>query len=107
MHRGVPRKLSGGNSSLRRARTKEREEMTRDAARVTWLFRAGVGSSSSRKLEVSYLQCRTVTYNGFKLSTTAIMSINSGKDLTIVKVEIRVVPWILELRDEIVQNCSI
>jgi hypothetical protein len=35
MHRGVPRKLSGGNSSLRRARTKERDEMTRDAARVT------------------------------------------------------------------------
>lgn len=35
MHKGVPRKLSGGNSSLRRARTKERAEMTRDAARVT------------------------------------------------------------------------
>jgi hypothetical protein len=35
MHRGVPRKLSGGNSSLRRARTKERDEITRDAARVT------------------------------------------------------------------------
>jgi hypothetical protein len=50
MQRGVPRKLSGGSSSLRRARTKERAEMTRDAARVTWSFRAGVGSSSRRKL---------------------------------------------------------
>ena len=54
MHRGVPRKLSGGSSSRRRARTKERDEMTREAARVTWLFRAGVGSSSRRKLVVSY-----------------------------------------------------
>ena len=35
MHRGVPRKLSGGSSSRRRARTKERAEMTREAARVT------------------------------------------------------------------------
>ena len=50
MHRGVPRKLSGGNSSRRSARTKERAEITRDAARVIWLFRAGVGSSSRRKL---------------------------------------------------------
>lgn len=81
--------------------------MTRDAARVTWLFRAGVGSSSSKKLEVSYLQLRTVAYNGFKLSTTAMMSVISSTELTIVKVEIRVVPWILEPRDEIVQNCSI
>jgi len=53
MQRGVPRKLSGGSSSLRRARTKERAEMTREAARVTWSFRAGVGSSSRRKLLVS------------------------------------------------------
>jgi hypothetical protein len=51
MHRGVPRKLSGGSSSLRRARTKERDDITRDAARLTWSFRAGVGSSSRRKLE--------------------------------------------------------
>jgi hypothetical protein len=54
MHSGVPRKLSGGSSSRRRARTKDRDEMTRDAARVTWSFRAGVGSSSRRKLIVSH-----------------------------------------------------
>ena len=35
MQSGVPRKLSGGSSSRRRARTKERAEMTRDAVRVT------------------------------------------------------------------------
>jgi hypothetical protein len=50
MHKGVPRKLSGGSSSLRRARTKERDDITSDAARLTWSFRAGVGSSSRRKL---------------------------------------------------------
>lgn len=50
MHSGVPRILSGGSSSRRRARTKESAEMTNEAALVTWLFRAGVGSSSNRKL---------------------------------------------------------
>lgn len=50
MHSGVLRSLSGGSSSRRRALTKESAEMTNDAALVTWLFRAGVGSSSSRKL---------------------------------------------------------
>lgn len=59
MHNGVPLKLSGGSSSLRRARTKESAEMTRDVARVTWSFRAGVGSSSRRK-------------KGFRLSTTGL-----------------------------------
>lgn len=50
MHSGELRSLSGGSSSRRRARTKESAEMTSEAARVTWLFRAGVGSSSSKKL---------------------------------------------------------
>jgi hypothetical protein len=50
MHSGVPRILSGGNSSRRRARTKARDEITKEDALVTWFLRAGVGSSSRRKL---------------------------------------------------------
>lgn len=61
MHNGLPRKLSGGSSSRRRARTNDNAEMVRDAARVTWSLRAGVGSSSRRK-------------KGFRLRTTAMTS---------------------------------
>jgi hypothetical protein len=49
MSRGVLRSLSGASSSMRTARTKARAEMTSEAARSTWLLRAGVGSSSRRK----------------------------------------------------------
>ena len=49
MHSGVPLSVSGGNSSFRTARTKHNADVTNEAARVTWLFRAGVGSSSRRK----------------------------------------------------------
>src|SRR4051794_11905433 len=59
MHSGWPRTLSGGNSSFRRALTNDKEDITRDAARVTWLLRAGVGSSASKK-------------KGFKLRTTGL-----------------------------------
>ena len=59
MHSGVPRTVSGGSSSFRTARTKESVDTTRDAARVTWLFRAGVGSSSRRK-------------NGLRFRTTGL-----------------------------------
>lgn len=59
IHRGVPRKLSGGSSSRRRARTNDKAEMTSEAARVTWSFLAGVGSSSRRK-------------KGFRFRTTGL-----------------------------------
>lgn len=51
--------MSGGNSSKRTARTKDSAETTREAARVTWLLRAGVGSSSRRK-------------KGFRFNTTGL-----------------------------------
>ncbi len=51
--------LSGGSSSRRTARTNSSADTTRDAARVTWLFLAGVGSSCSKK-------------KGFKLRTTGL-----------------------------------
>lgn len=41
--------VSGSSSSFLTALTNESADMTSDAARVTWLFRAGVGSSSSKK----------------------------------------------------------
>jgi len=63
MQRGVPRTVSGGNSSRRTARTKDKAETTREAARVTWLFRAGVGSSSNKK-------------KGFRFRTTAGKSVS-------------------------------
>lgn len=59
MQSGCPRIVSGGSSSRRTALTNESAETTSEAARVTWLLRAGVGSSSSRK-------------NGFRLSTTGL-----------------------------------
>lgn len=59
MSSGWPRSVSGGNSSFLTARTKDKAETTSDAARVTWLFLAGVGSSSSKK-------------NGLRLSTTGL-----------------------------------
>lgn len=51
--------VSGGSSSLLTALAKDNDEITREAARVTWLLRAGVGSSSNRK-------------NGFRLRTTGL-----------------------------------
>lgn len=59
MSKGVPLIMSGGSSSLRTALINSRADTTREAALVTWLLRAGVGSSSSRK-------------KGFKLSTTGL-----------------------------------
>ena len=49
MSRGWPLSVSGGSSSRRTARTKASAEVIKEAARVTWLLRAGVGSSSRRK----------------------------------------------------------
>ena len=51
--------VSGGSSSLLTALAKDKEEITSEAARVTWLLRAGVGSSSNSK-------------NGFRLRTTGL-----------------------------------
>jgi hypothetical protein len=50
MQRGVPRIMSGGSSSRRSARTKDNEEIVKEAALVIWFLRDGVGSSSRRKL---------------------------------------------------------
>ena len=51
--------VSGGNSSFLTARTNARADITSEAARVTWLFLAGVGSSSRRK-------------NGLRFKTTGL-----------------------------------
>lgn len=111
MQRGVPRTVSGERSSRRTARTKERAETTSDADRVTWLFLAGVGSSSSRK-------------NGFRFNTTADQQISEGSrmmraqdGLTAIEVQIRIVPFgriisnkVQNQSDKVIadiQNCSI
>lgn len=63
MQSGVPRTVSGVSSSRRTARTNDKAETTSEAARVTWLFLAGVGSSSKRK-------------KGFRFKTTAIIRVS-------------------------------
>jgi hypothetical protein len=63
MQSGVPLTVSGGNSSLLTARTNDKAETTSEAARVTWLFLAGVGSSSRRK---NGLRFRTTGLSKFK-----------------------------------------
>lgn len=70
MSSGLPRSVSGGSSSFRTARTKQRAEMMRDAARVTWLFRAGVGSSSRRK---KGLRFKTTGLSKFRKESYPVM----------------------------------
>ena len=103
MQSGVPRSSSGGSSSLRSALTKDREETTREAALVTWLFLAGVGSSSKRKLnpfsirpeifcegDLQWIQVQDDSYGNVSLG--ALLMPAHKRKLTIVVVEIRIVP---------------
>jgi hypothetical protein len=70
MQSGVPLIVSGGNSSLLTARTNDKAETTSEAARVTWLFLAGVGSSSRRK---NGLRLRTTGLSKFKYESYPVM----------------------------------
>jgi len=76
---------------------KERAEMTREAARVTWSFLAGVGSSSKRKL-------RSLV-DAYKPDIQRV----EVEDDRVVKIEVRIIPYneLAEYRTCTVQNCSI